>query len=688
MIIVEWVGEIMSPAAQINQQQMRQMRELVDKLNEYDYYYYVLDAPLISDKEYDAMYDRLAVLEKETNMVFPDSPTKRIGGAVLSGFASHRHLVPLLSLDKVKSPEELAAWENRLGRLLGEAVREIEYVVELKFDGLTINLTYEGGLLVQASTRGNGEVGEVILEQVKTIKTIPLAIDFKGKCEIQGEGLMRFSVLKEYNEKADEPLKNARNAAAGALRNLDPKITAQRNLDAFFYNVGYYEGVSFNTHMDTIEFLQNNRIPVSPYTKLCRTIREAMNYIREIEANRDAFDYPMDGVVIKVNALNLRDVLGSTGKFPRWAVAYKFEAEEVTTVLQEVIWNVGRTGKVTPIALLEPVDIGGVTVKRATLNNWEDILRKKVSKGCRVWLRRSNDVIPEIMGRVENEIKSSEREIVKPGECPACGSILMEKGPNLYCENSLSCKPQLVSRIVHFASRDAMNIEGFSIKTAEILFDRLNLRDIADIYNLKYEDIVQLEGFQDKKTENLLKAIEDSKSPQLSAFIYALGIEHVGKNTARTLANHFKTIEGLMEAKYEELIGLQDIGEIVAQSISAFFNDPRIRKSVLNLLAKGIRPVSMQTSSPDEQGGLTGKRFVITGRLTGLTRGEAEELIVKAGGFLAGSVSKTVDYVVIGEDPGSKAEKAHSLLQEGKAPNLKILNEDEFKELIKTKSAK
>jgi len=665
---------------------LKEMKYLVKKLNDYNYYYYTLDAPLVSDKEYDEFYDRLVLLEKETGIILPDSPTQRVGGDVLKGFANHKHITPLLSLDKVKSKEDLINWESRIKKLIQSSVEEeVEYVVELKFDGLTINLTYDKGNLVQAATRGNGEVGEVILEQVKTIKSIPLAINFKGKFEVQGEALMRLSALEEYNRIADEPLKNARNAAAGALRNLDPKVTAKRNLSAFFYNIGYYEGISFSTHMETIEFLKNNRIPVSPYTKKCSNMEEVIEYLAYLERSRDNLDFLIDGVVVKINQLELRDRLGSTGKFPRWAIAYKFEAQEVTTVLKQVIWNVGRTGKVTPIALLEPVDIGGVTVQRATLNNWEDISRKKVAIGSRVWIRRSNDVIPEIMGRVEESPSEYEMPIEKPLKCPACGSTLVEKGPNLYCENSLSCRPQLVSRIVHFTSRDAMNIEGFSKKTAELLFDALDLKDISDLYTLEYEKLYELEGFKEKKAQNLLKAIENSKKPPLSAFIYALGIDHVGKNTARTLAEKFKTLDGIMNARYEELREIQDIGDVIAKSVINFFKDERIRQSIQNLLKKGISPQEMEISAHDVNSNqaLAGKKFVLTGKLEDFTRNEAAELIQKAGGIVVGSVSKAVDYVVVGEDAGSKAQKAAQLIEEGKAPTLKIINESEFKQLLK-----
>ncbi len=662
---------------------LEDMKALVKKLNEHNYYYYVLDTPRVSDKEYDELYERLVELEKKTGVVLPDSPTRRIGGEVLSGFSNHRHLQPLLSLDKVKSIEELYAWEKKALKIIGEEGNSLDYVVELKFDGLTINLTYEEGVLVQAATRGNGEVGEVILEQVKTIKSIPLTIEFSGKCEIQGEGLLRFSFLEEYNKNAVEPLKNARNAAAGALRNLDPKVTAKRKLDAFFYNIGYYEGVTFDTHLQALEFLKTNKLPVSPHIKHCKNLKEVISFIEILEQQRKNLDYAVDGIVIKVNKLSMRGRLGYTGKFPRWAIAYKFEAEEITTTVNDILWNVGRTGKVTPIALLEPVEIGGVTIKRATLNNWEDILRKDVAINSRVWLRRSNDVIPEIMGRVAGEKTPEEKKIEKPTYCPACGSILIQKGPNLFCENSLSCKPQLVSGIVHFASRDAMDIEGFSKKTAEQLFDELDIRNIAEIYDLQFAEIEKLEGFKEKKANNLLAAIEKSKNPQLSSFVYALGIDHVGKKTVSILAKHFKSLENIMNSTYEQLTALADIGDVVAVSITNFFSDAKIRSGIQTLLEKGVAPLAFSANIGEiADNKVYGKKFVLTGRLENFTRGEAAEIIEEAGGIVVNSISKNIDYLVVGVEPGSKVERAQILINEGTANTLKIINEEQFKGLF------
>ncbi|WP_250160088.1 NAD-dependent DNA ligase LigA [Caloranaerobacter azorensis] len=661
------------------------IRELVDIINDLNYHYYVLDNPKVSDKEYDKLYDELVKLEQETGIVLSDSPTQRVGATPLEKFEKHKHLGKLWSLDKCKTALELKNWDTRVRRLIEEYNRENEerlpnptYVVEYKFDGLTINLTYREGKLVQGATRGNGEIGEAILPQIKTIKSIPLSIKFKGTVEIQGEGLMPLSVLEEYNKTADEPLKNARNAAAGALRNLDPKVTAKRKLIAYFYNVGYIEGKSFNTHLEMIDFLKENRLPVSEYIKTFNSIDEVIEEIERVKEVRNTLDVLTDGLVIKINDMRTREVLGYTQKFPRWAIAYKFEAEEMTTKLIDVKWNVGRTGKVTPTAILEPVEIGGVTVKRATLNNWDDIQRKRVKIGCRVWIRRSNDVIPEIMGTVEDSCENP-KEIEKPKECPACGSELIQEGVHIFCPNSLSCKPQLVSRLVHYASRDAMNIEGFSEKTAEQLYEELGLEDIPGLYELKFEQLINLDRFGKKKAENLLNAIEKSKNCRLDSFIFALGIPNVGKKTATDLANTFKSLERLMNATYEELIAITDIGDKVANSIIEFFTDEKIISNINKLLDEDVNPVYKEEKIENDTI-FSGKTVVVTGTIEGISRKEAKKIITKMGGKVSSSVSKKTDYVIVGENPGSKYDKAMEL-------GIKIITGREFLDIIDSFSA-
>ncbi|MBM7615158.1 NAD-dependent DNA ligase LigA [Alkaliphilus hydrothermalis] len=661
--------------------QIEEMKELVRQLNKHNHQYYVLDNPLISDKEYDALYDELIQLEKATGEVLPDSPTQRVGGEPLKNFLPHRHIAPLWSLDKSKTATELLAWDTRVRKLLEGKDLPIEYVMELKFDGLTINLTYEDGVLVQAATRGNGTVGEGILKQAKTIKTVPLRIEHTGKMEVQGEGIMKLSVLEKYNKTAAEPLKNARNAAAGALRNLDPKTTATRNLDAFCYNVGYSEGMDFETHLEVIAFLKQQGFPVNSYLKHCKTIQEVVEEIEILKVNLNELDFLIDGIVIKINHIKTRDALGYTQKFPRWAMAFKFEAQEVTTTLNKVVWQVGRTGKLTPAAELEPVDIGGVTVSRATLNNWEDIQRKRVKVGCKVWLRRSNDVIPEIMGAIEEECEDA-TAVEKPETCPDCGSEVVEKGAHIFCPNSLSCKPQLVSRIVHYASRDAMDIEGFSEKTAEQLFESLGLKGIADLYELKYEDLINLERFGDKKARNLLDSIEKSKECQLDAFVYALGIPNVGRKTASDLAKHYQSLEAIMEAKVEELVTLPDVGEIVANSIVEFFEDETIMDSIRKLLAEGVNP-QHEVQVEVENTIFKDKTVVVTGTLEHFSRKEIKDQLEKLGAKVAGSVSKKTDFLIAGEEAGAKLEKAQEIIASGVETNLKILNEEDFMKMMK-----
>ena len=492
------------------------IKELVAKLNQYAYEYYTLDNPSVSDVEYDRLYDELRALEQETGLVLPDSPTQRVGDVILTGFKKHTHKARLWSLDKAQSYGELAAWEQRLLKAREEynldpssTLPPLAYVVTLKFDGLTVNLTYDQGLLVQAATRGTGEIGEEILAQVKTIKSIPLRISHPSLVEIRGEALMTKQAFAAYNATAEVPLKSLR-MRRRALRNLDVRETAKRKLIAYFYDLGYGENLDFKSYSKILTFLEEQGLPVHPYHVRCTSMAEVKEEIEKIEQIRDTLDFEIDGVVIAVEDLRTREMLGYTIKFPRWAIAYKFEAKDEITTLLDVEWNVGRTGKITPTALLEPVEIGGATIRRATLNNVDDIERKGVKKGCQVFIRRSNDVIPEIRGVVSDSLATAE-EIKIPQACPACGAKLVRDGVHFFCENSLSCKPQLVKSLVHFASREALNIEGFNEKTAEQLFEKLEIREISDLYKLSKEDLLSLEKFKEKKTENLLRAIEKSK---------------------------------------------------------------------------------------------------------------------------------------------------------------------------------
>ena len=631
------------------------MQELVDRLNTYARAYYVEDAPLISDGEYDALEAELIALEKETGIVLPDSPTHRVGGEPLEKFEEHRHLGRLWSLDKVRTLEGIREWMDRVKRLL-DLEEDPLYALEYKFDGLTINLTYENGVLVQGATRGNGVTGEAILPQLKTIRSLPLTIPFTGRMEVQGECIMRLSVLEKYNKTAKEPLKNARNAAAGALRNLDPQVTADRNLSCFCYNVGYIEGKTLTDHQEMIAFLRENGFPVSPFIHYGHGADEFIEIIDKVAEERDRLDFLIDGMVIKVCDFAEREQLGYTEKFPRWAMAYKFAAEEATTTIESVTWEVGRTGKLTPVAHVEPVDLCGVTVSNATLNNWDDILRKQVGIGSRVFIRRSNDVIPEILGAVPGDTPKAPVE--KPEVCPFCGAHVEHRGVHLYCTNPLSCRPQIISRLAHFASRDAMDIETFADKTAEQLFNELNVATIPELYTLRRDRLLGLEGFKEKKAQNLLTALENSKHRPLSAFLNALGIPNVGVKTARDLSLTFGSLDKLRNATYEELIAIEDVGEVVADSVLSFFHDPRISQQIDDLIAYGVAPEADRaaTASP-----ISGKTIVVTGTLPTLSRKEAEDLIMSHGGKAAGSVSKKTDYVLAGEAAGSKLTRAQQL---------------------------
>ena len=634
---------------------MDRMRELVDRLKETSYAYYVLDDPIISDMQWDQLYDELKALEAQTGTVLPDSPTRQVGGEPLKGFETHTHLTRLWSMDKVQSFEALDAWIARTEKLAGKT--GLQYYVEYKFDGLTLNLTYEGGKLVQAATRGNGVTGEAILPQAMTIHSIPREIPYQGLMEIQGECIMRLSTLEKYNRTAKVPLKNARNAAAGALRNLDPAVTASRHLDAFFYQIGTIDDPPYRTQPEMIDFIRENGFQVSPYLGSGTGREELEARIREIGAQRNQLDWLIDGVVIKVGDTRLREQMGFTEKFPRWAVAYKFEAEECVTRLEKVTWELGRTGKLTPLAHVAPVDFYGVTVRKATLNNLGDIRRKDIAIGCDVWIRRSNDVIPEIMGRA-GEAAPNEIPIEPPEVCPACGGPLTVRGAHLFCMNRTSCKPQAVARIAHFAGREAMDIDGLSEKTAEQLYDSCGVRIPSDLYGLLPMDLLSLEGFKERKAMNLMQSLEKSKDCELDAFLFALGIPNIGRKTARDLASSFKSLDRVQEASMEELTAIPDIGDIVAQSVVEFFSFEENRTLIRKLLEAGVHPREAQGKA---DGPFRGMSIVVTGTLPSLSRKQAEELIRQSGGTAAGSVSKKTAFVVVGEDAGSKLDKARSL---------------------------
>lgn len=636
------------------------MRQMVDQLNRWAHEYYVLDAPSVPDTVYDALYDRLVLLEKQTGVTLPDSPTHRVGGQPLKSFSQHRHLKRLYSLDKVQSFGQLREWLQKVNAAVGEVL----FTVELKYDGLTINVTYDDGNFVGAATRGNGVVGEDVTQQVKTIRTVPLSIPFKGKCELQGEGIMKLSELDRYNHKhPSDRLKNARNAAAGAIRNLDPKVTAERNLDVVFYSSGYEEGLDVASQRELVEFLRHNGMVTNHVFRTAKTFEEIKAVIEEIGAMRSSLDFLIDGVVIKVDDFAIREQLGFTDKFPKWAVAYKFDAEQVTTRLVDVEWQVGRTGKLTPIGNLEAVELCGATIRRATLNNYGDILRKKLKRDALVFVRRSNDVIPEILGAAEE----GGEEIPMPERCPACGGELQQAGANLYCVNAENCPPQIAARISHYCSRPACDIEGISDKTVYQLM-KLGVTSVADLYDLTKEQLLRLEGFKEKKAQNILDALEKSKSVGLAQFIYALGLDNVGVVTARDLAAKFGSVEALRQATQQQLTEIEGVGEVVAEGIVQYFSEKQNLDIIAKLRDAGIDPQLQKAAT----GVFSGKKVVLTGKLLNYTREEASKIIQNLGGEVSSSVSKTVNLVLAGEDAGSKLDKARVL-------GIEIIDEEAFR---------
>lgn len=645
----------------------KRMRELVDVLNKYAYEYYVMDNPTVSDKQYDELYDELRELEASTGEVLFDSPTRRVGGEPISAFKKHEHIERLYSLDKATSTEELQAFFQRVIKAIGYFP---EFTVEYKFDGLTVCLTYNDGKFVRATTRGNGAVGEDVTAQVLTIKSYPMKIAYTGVCEVKGEAVMRLSVLEKYNKTAAEPLKNARNAVAGAIRNLDPKETERRKPEILFYDVNYIDDDSIRSQVSGIDFLKNNSFKVFDYLRVCNDEQSVFAAIDEIEKGRKTLDVLTDGVVIKVNDFAVRDILGATEKFPRWAIAYKFEPEETTTMLRDVVWQVGRTGKLTPLAVLDPVELCGVTVRRATLNNFGDVARKGVKINSRVLIHRSNEVIPEILGTTEYFADSA--DVVKPAVCPECGSPTEEIGANLFCTNK-ECKKRVVLSLASFASKEAMNIEGFSEATAELLYDKVGVRKFSDLYALTREQLLALDGVQDKKADNLLKAIEKSKNTELARFIFALGIDGVGKKTAKDLAKKFKSLENIAAAPIEEIISVQDVGDVIADNVFRYFADGDNLAELKRLEQAGVIAGYADATVGDL---FKGEKIVLTGTLSKYKRSEAQKIIESLGGEVSGSVSKNTTMVLAGEEAGSKLDKARAL-------GIRVIDETEFDEMIK-----
>lgn len=645
------------------------MKQLVDLINKYNYEYYILDKPTVADIEYDRLLDELFKLERDTGIVLPNSPTHKVGSEPISKFTKVTHTNRLYSLEKSQSIQEIEDWITRNERL---SSFNPEYTCEYKFDGLTIVVTYIDGKYTQAVTRGNGSIGEDVTEQVKTFRSIPLEINYKGRVTVHGEAIIRLSVLEQLNRALDVPLKNARNAAAGAVRNLDPKVTASRKLDFYAYDVNYIEGKTFKTQMEVNAFLRENNFKVADILGLVHNTGEMQEIINNIDKSKSSLDFLIDGLVFKLNDISYREDLGYTDRFPRWAIAYKFEAEEISTILNDVVWQVGRTGKVTPIALLEPVELAGATVSRATLNNYNDILKKNVSINSRIFVRRSNEVIPEVIGLAEEGEDS--KKIIPPTLCPSCGSNLIEVGANIFCTNHNGCYEQIIERLTHFVTRDAMNIDGLSVQTLKQLYEIHKVSYPWQLYTLTNKQLETLEGFKDKKINNLLNSIQNSKQVEWQNFIYALGILNVGKKTAFVLSKRYPSLEALKNAQIEDLTNVNDIGEVVATNIVEYFEDEDNVFNINKMLELGVNIKFPTEVSQDSY--FSGKKIVLTGGLDNFGRSELTKILQNLGADVTSSVSKNTDLVIAGKDAGSKLAKAQSL-------NVEIIDEQKLMELLK-----
>lgn len=660
----------------------RRIHELREQINYHNYLYYVLDSPEISDAEYDKLMQELAGLEKAyPELVTPDSPTQRVGAPPLEEFQSVTHTIPMLSLSNTETEEETLEFDRRIKRFLHlPEGHTIEYVAEPKLDGLAVEVIYEEGRMKVGSTRGDGFTGEDVTLNLKTIRTLPLNLIKKYKpvparLEARGEVFIRledFRKLNRQREESGEPaFANPRNAAAGSLRQLDPNITAKRPLDIFFYGIGEVSGRRFETHREILHTLREWGLKTNPLNKPCQGIHEAIAYYKEIGERRDALEYEIDGVVIKVDSLELQERLGTVARSPRWACAYKFKPRQATTRILKIEAHVGRTGILTPVAVMEPVNIGGVTVSRSTLHNQDEIDRKDVRTGDWVLIQRAGDVIPEVVKVITSKRTGKEKPYHLPDKCPVCGSDVMKEDVYYRC-TGINCPAQLKERIRHFASRRAMDIEGLGEKLTEQLVDKGLVKNISDIYYLTKDRIAALERMADKSAQNIMDAIEASKGRELPRVVFALGIRHVGEQTAKLLARHFGSIERLIAAEEEDLLTIETIGPEIAQSVVKFFRQEDNRREIRKLQEAGVRIPPLHL---EKAGKLKGKVFVFTGTLRSFTRDEAKERVEALGGHVASSVSKNTDFVVAGEEAGSKARKAGEL-------GVRIITEDEFLKML------
>jgi len=652
-------------------------QELREKINYHNYRYYVLDEPEISDEEYDRLMRELLEIEREyPELISPDSPTQRVGAPPDRAFQPVRHRARMMSLDNVFDERELMAFIRRVESQVGE----VDYICELKIDGAGIALTYEDGVFVRGATRGDGVTGEDVTANLRTVRSLPLRLLGKETIpylEIRGEVYMPKRSFLELNREREKdgqpPFANPRNAAAGSLRQLDPRITASRNLDLICYEIGYVEGKAFRAHEEVLGAISDWGFHVSEHWRRAGSAQEIMDFCEEWVAKRDELAYEVDGAVIKVNDLGVRERLGSTSKAPRWAVAYKFPAEEKTTRLLDIEINVGRTGALTPTAVLEPVFVGGSTVSRATLHNQDEIRRKGIKIGDMVLVHKAGDVIPEVIKPIVEIRDGSERDFVMPDKCPACGGkVYQPEGEVVARCINVDCPARLFESILHFASRGAMDIEGLGPATITELMDKGYVRSVEDIYFLNEDQLYTLTGFKDKSVANLLRAIENSKGRPLSRLLFALGIRHVGSHVAEVLARRFRSMDNLASASLEDLESIQEVGPTIARSVKAFFEEPRNLQLLRRLKEAGVNMMEEVEEGPGTLEGLT---FVLTGGLDSMTREEARRAIEERGGRVSSSVSSKTSYVVAGSDPGSKYDKAREL-------GVNIIGEKEFLELL------
>ena len=666
----------------------KRIEELRELINYHNYRYYVLNEPEITDDEYDELFRELVELEEMyPEFVTPDSPTQRVGAPPRKEFGEVRHSIPMLSLQDARNDDELRDFDARIKRVLGLPMNaEIEYVAEPKFDGLSCEIVYVDGKYTLASTRGDGIVGEDVTPNVRTIKTVPMRLlkvqdlPVPERIEVRGEVLMSKKDFQKLNEelarRGEKTFANPRNAAAGSLRQLDPNITAQRRLDFIAWGVGVVEGISFKKHSEVLETLEKFGFKAAKPRRICKNIDEVIEFYHRIESERDSFDYELDGIVVKVNDMELWERLGSTARSPRWAIAGKFKPRQRTTKILDVVYQVGRTGTITPVAVLEPVEVSGVIVSRATLHNFDYVKLMDVRVGDTVVVQRAGDVIPEIVSVVKDKRTGKERPIEPPTRCPVCGADVVKEGAYYRCVN-ISCPAKLVQALIHFASRRAMDIEGLGGKTAQLLVERGLVKDLADIFYLKKEDILKLPGFADKSAQNLIDGINRAKQDvPLHRFLYAIGIPNVGEFTAKLLADKFGSLEKLMKATYDQLLQIEGIGPEIARSIVEFFKEKRNIEVINKMFKAGLKLKEVRKEDV-QKSPFAGKTVVFTGALSSMTRDRAKSYVEMLGGRVSNSVSRKTDLVVVGENPGSKYQKAMRL-------GIKMVNEDEFLEMLRS----